>query len=203
MDQATAILLAGLLTAIAATIVGLINVAGSLFAGHLEEGRRKNDRVREFRREQIRETREYYVLFMNLMKDAASGQLRFFIGMWIVWQAKRKMTKLTLADLNLLGEVAAYEACANAIIRLARPWPTRPWGPLVLFFYSPWKPEDVEVIAQALATMLGALRRQEERVLRGEDLLALDPETALGFDLTALQRATEKMAGRRKHEGLA
>ena len=202
MDQATAILLAGLLTAIAATIVGLINVGGSLFAGRLEEGRRRKDRLRDFRREQIRETREYCVVFTNLMKDAASGELRFFSGMWIGWQAKRKMAKLTLADLSLLGELRAYDAWANAIIRLAHPWPSRPWmAPIVLFFWNPWKREDVEEIDRAIAAMLGALRRQEERVLSGQELLVLDAETARKLDLTALQRATDKMAGKRSSSG--
>jgi hypothetical protein len=74
-------------------------------------------------------------------------------------------------------------------------------APIVLFFWNPWKREDVEEIDRAIAAMLGALRRQEERVLSGQELLVLDAETARKLDLTALQRATDKMAGKRSSSG--
>ena len=203
MDQGLAAVLAG-------GITGFVVLAAGWLEGRRASNRDKQsaeraqaqaraDRVRDNRIEQIRETQAVVAaLFLALRLGVSSRS-----GLMLVWRTRgvrRTLDACLHADLLLIGEIDAVVALYRAILHIFGKFPVGPfrraWLGVVLTVHSPWDESDVETLDVARLMCLAALRRQEERALRDQDLASLDAaEVRARVDLAQLETAAARIRG--------
>lgn len=162
----------------------LIGGAAGVAAGWMNRRTAREDRIRNHRIEQIRQTEEQVSTVLGGMKHVVLSSSSLMLA-WHVRGFQQKLESLFQADEELIGEIDAVVALVQAFVPIAQKMPTAPWVPppfrsvwlgLVLLVRNPWDTSDAQALDTARRECLAALRRQEERALRDEPLAKLDPE---------------------------
>lgn len=217
MDENTYRALTALAPWVGPAFGALVGAGAALLGAHFEgtraEARARADRLereeikkaarlRRWNMRRINQTRVFAVGLLDAMVKFVEGRATWGDDAILT----QKFEQNLLAHLGLVGDIEVVDAFMRAITRVIEKLPAGKWrqrGRLTVMPFLPlYDLSYANDLSSARVQILAALSAQEERALKGEQVLFLGPEEVRqGTDLARTEAAVARLSGRRSSAG--